>query len=87
VAIVASIAAFNMGRVLACGRDTVMTGATGTDNLGVINSHHRRKHVRRVTVLADIRCLNMRRVFADCVGAIVAAGTVAGDIHMIEICR
>jgi len=87
VAIVASVAAFNMGWVLTCGRDTVMAGATSTNYLGGIDNHHRRKHIRRVTVLADIRCLNMGRVLANCVCTVVTAGTVAGDIHMIEICR
>ena len=54
MAIVASVAAGNMGWVLTCGRDTVMAGATSTNYLGVIDHHHRRKHIRRVTVLADI---------------------------------
>ena len=87
MAVIASIAAGDMCRRLAGGNDAVMTGVATAEHLGVINSHHWRKYIRRVTVLADIRGLNVCRVLADCVGTVMAAGAVAGDIHMIEICR
>lgn len=83
--VITGIAAGNMRRRLADSDYTVVTGVTGPHYLGVIHCHHGRKHVRCVTVLADIRCLNVGRILADRVRAIVTAGTVTGDIHVIEI--
>lgn len=40
-----------------------------------------------VAVLADIRGLDMRRVFTDRVAAVMATETVIHDIRVIECCR
>lgn len=53
----------------------------------MIDGHCRRKYIRRVAIFADVRCLNVRWVFADCVRTVVAAGAVTSDIHVIEIRR
>ncbi len=87
MAVVTGIAAGNMRRRLADSNYTVVTGITGSHYLGVIHCHHGGKHVRCVTVLADIRCLNVCRILANRVRAIVTAGAVTGDIHVIEIRR
>ena len=87
VAIVAGVAAGDMGRVLPGSGGAVMTGATGAQYLGVIDSDYRRPQVCGVTVLADIRRLNVCRVFTGCVRAVMAARAVADDIVMIESCR
>ena len=86
MAVVAGIAAGDMCRRLAGGNDAVVAGVATAEHLGVINSHHRRKYISCVAVLTDIRSLNVCRVLAGCVGTVMAAGAVSGDIHMIEIC-
>lgn len=53
----------------------------------MINSHYRREDVRRVAVLANIRGLDVGGVFAGCVGSVVAADTIACNVHVIEIRR
>ena len=85
--VVAGVAAGKVRRVLAGCRDAVVTGATGAQYLGVIDSDYRRPQVRGVAVFADIRRLNVRRSFAGCLGAVMAADAVAGDVQMIEIRR
>jgi len=76
-----------MRRVLACGGDTVVAGAAGADNLGVIDAHHRNKDIGRMAVFTHIRRLNVCRAFAGRIRAVVAADAVAGDVHVIEIGR
>ncbi len=83
--VVAGVATRNVRRVLAGGNDAVMAGAAIADYLGVIDGKHRGENSCVVAVLTDIRCLNVGRVFTGCVRAVVTAGTVAGDIKVIEI--
>ncbi len=85
VAVVAGVGAGDMCRGLADGRDAVMAGIAGSDDLGVVDGHHGRKHIRGVAVFANIRRSNMRRVLTDRVRAIVATDTVTADIHMIKV--
>lgn len=40
-----------------------------------------------MAVLADIRRLRVGRILADRICTVMAAITVAGDVHMIEIRR
>ena len=83
--VVAGVAARNVCRVLSGGNDAVVTRATISDYLGMIDGKHRGENIRVVAVLADIRCLNVCRVFAGRVRAVMAAGTVTGDIDVVEI--
>ena len=64
-----------------------MTRSAGAQYLGVINGVCGIPYVRRMTIFADVACLNMRGRLASCLDTVVAADTVAGDIHMIEIRR
>ncbi len=85
--IVTGIAAIDMCRILA-GRDrAVVTAVAGTNNLRVIDSHCRRKGNHIVAVLAYQGGLYVCWVLADGVGAVVTAGTIAGDVHVVEIGR
>jgi len=87
VTIVTIVAAGNVGRVFP-GRDcAVMTGAAGTQDLCVIDSERGRPYCRAVAILADIRSLNVCSIFAGCNSAVMAADTVAKNVHVIEICR
>lgn len=72
--------------VLASSNSAVVTGRTRAQHLCVIDGHHGCKHIGRVTVFANIRCLRMRRIFAGCVGAVVAAHTIAHDVYVIKVC-
>jgi len=85
VAILAGIATGNVRRVLARGDDAIMAGVAASYYLGVINSHHRREYIRGVAVFTNIRRLDVCRVLADRLSTVVAAKTVTGDVHVIEI--
>ncbi len=85
--VIAVIAARNMRRALAGCSDAVMAGAATTQNLCVVDSHHRRKHIRGVAIFADICRLNVCRVFASRLRAVMAADAVTKDVHVIEIRR
>ena len=85
--VIAGVATGDMCRGLADGSDTVMAGDTGSNYLRVIDGQRRCKHIGRVAVLADIRCLNVCRIFAGCVRTVMTADAVTGDVDVIEICR
>ncbi len=83
--VVAIIAAGDMRWVLACRNDAVVARAAGTDHLGVIHGVCWHPDIGIVAVFANFRCQNVRRVFAGCLYAVVAACTIAGDTNVIEI--
>ena len=87
MAVLSGITTCNMRRVLAGGGDAVMAGIAGSNDLRVINGHHRREHIRGVAVFTEIRRLNVCRVFAGSICAIVAPNTISADVQMIEIRR
>ena len=87
VAVVTGIAAGDMRRVLANGNGAIVAGDASANYLGVIDGQYWRKNIRRVTVFADVRCLNMRLVFANGIRTVMAAGTVASDIDVIKVRR
>lgn len=87
VTIIAGIATGNVCRVLANCDDAVVTATTGADNLAVIDHHHRREQVGRMTVFAYVGRLYVRRIFARCIRAVVATNAIAADINVIEIRR
>ena len=87
MAVVAGIGAGNMGRVLANSDSAVMAGATCSNDLGVIDGHHRRENIGGVAVFTDVSRLDVRQVFAGCIGAVMTANTIASDVDVIEIRR
>ncbi len=84
--IVTSVATCNVRRMFSSRRITVVTGTAISKNLGVINVEHGRPDIRRVAALANIGRLNMKRPLSCCLDTVVTAGTVSGDIQVIEIC-
>ena len=76
-----------MCRVLTYGSNAIVAGDTGSNDLRVIDEQHRCKHICRVAVLTDIRCLNVCRILANCVRAVMTADAIAGDVDVIEIRR
>ena len=65
MAVVAVVAARNVGRMLAGRRGAVVARAAGSKNLRVIDHIRRREHVRIVAILANISCLDMCRALAN----------------------
>lgn len=85
VAVITGIAAVDMGRVLARGRDAVVARTACSKDLSVIDHENRREDVGVMAVLAYVRGLNVRLVLARGLDTVVAIDAVAGDAHMIEI--
>jgi len=84
MAIIAVIAAGDMGLVFAGGRDAVMTGAARANDLRVVDRRHGRKHIRAVAVFANVAGLNVHRVLAGGLGAVVATEAVIDNVYVIE---
>ena len=87
VTVIASVAAGNMGRVFADSRDAIVAGVAGSADLCVIDRVGGYPDVRCMAIFTNIRGLNVSRILACRVGAIVAAGTISRDVHVIEIRR
>ena len=87
MAVVAGVAAGDVGRVFAGRGDAIMAGATSAQYLGVIDGKGGRPDIRRVAVLANIGCLYMCRRLAGGLRAIVAAHAIASDIDVVEVGR
>ena len=65
MAIVTVIAACNVHCMFAACGNAVMAGATGADDLRVVDRCGGREHGGVVAVLANIRCLDVRRIFPN----------------------
>jgi len=85
MAIVTGVATGDMGRMLAGGDSAIVAGATGAEDLGVIDSLCRHPYSWTMAIFADVRGLNVCRAFAGRLYAVMAANAVAGDSHVIEI--
>lgn len=86
MAVVAGVAAGDVGWVLTRGDDAIVAGSTVANDLGVVDGYRGYPNRRTVAVLADVGRLNMGLILAGCVRAVVAADAVTKDVHMIEIC-
>ena len=64
-----------------------MAGETGANDLRVIDHVGRHKRHVVVAVLADIGGIDMRRMLARRIGAVMAADAVGGDVGVIEVGR
>ena len=87
VTVVAGIAGGQVGRVLARCGNAIMTGAAGTDDLGMVHGEYRCEHVCRMAVLANIAGLNVRQMLAGGLGAVVAAGAVVAVVAARDVRR
>ena len=67
--------------------DTIVTRAACANHLCMVDCENRRKYVARVTVFAQICGLNMGRVLACRIGAVVTTDAISCDVDVIEICR
>ena len=74
-----------MCRMLTDCSSAIMARATCAYNLRVIHGIGWHPGIRVVAVLANVACLNMRRILARCVSTVVAARAIAGDVDVIEV--
>ena len=82
--VIAIVAAGDVCRVLAGRSDAIVTGATGPQNLGVIDYHHGREYVGAVAVFTDIGRQRVCRVFARRIRAVMAVDTVTRNRSVVE---
>lgn len=66
---------------------TIVAGCARSEHLRVIYRHDRRKHIGRMAVFADIRCLHVRRILSRRIRAVMAANAIARNVDVIEIRR
>ena len=77
----------DMCRILAARYCAVMTGATGTQHLRMVDRVNRHPDIRVMAVFADIGRLNMREALAGGFDTVVTTDTVASDSYVIKIRR
>ena len=87
VAIVTIVTTVDMGWMLTCSYRAVMAGGTAAYNLRMVDPVCGCKEDAVMTVLADIGRLDMRRVLADGLCAVVAAEAIARYVDVIEVGR
>jgi len=85
VTVVAVVATGDVRRVLAGGRDTVVTGTAGAQYLCVIDRKDGRPDVRRMAIFTDIACLQVRRTFSGRFDTVMAADAVARNVDVVEV--
>ncbi len=51
----------------------------------MVDRKYRSEYIGVVAVFADIGGLNVRRAFTGRLGTVVAADTIARNVHMVEI--
>ncbi len=85
MAVVAGSTALNVIGSFPSSDHAIVTAAAGTDHLGVVNRNGWHEHSRVVAVLTNIAGLDMRRVLADRLSAVMTAGAVARDTCVIEV--
>ncbi len=85
VAVVAGVAARNMGRRFASSNIAVVAGLTGPNDMGVVHHGRRCPEVHTMAVFAYSGGLYVRDVLARRIGAVMAAGTVSRDGRVVEV--
>ena len=85
MAIIAGIAARDMGWVFACRNNTVMTAVAGANDLRVVNGEDWCKDVGVVAVLANITGLDVCQVLASGIDTVMAVNTLASDVQMVKV--
>ena len=86
VAVVAGIAAGEVCRVLARSNYAIVTGAAGSDDLGMVDGEGGCEYVGVMAVLANVAGLNMCKVLTNGVHAVMAVNAATGDVQVIKIC-
>ena len=87
MAIITVVTTGDVRRVLALGRVAIVAREAGADDLCVINHVCRRKRHVVVAVLTNVGGINVSRMLAGGIGAVMAADAVSGDVGVIEVGR
>ena len=85
VAVITGVTARDMGWMFTGGDVAVMACVTRTHHLCVVHRKGGYPGVWRMTVFANLAGLNVRQVLACGISAVVATGTIASDVHVIEV--
>jgi hypothetical protein len=85
MAIIAGIAARDMGWVFACRNNTIMTAVAGANDLRVVNGEYWCKDVGVVAVLANITGLDVCQVLASGIDTVMTVNTLASDVQMVKV--
>ena len=85
VAVITVVATGKVRRVLAFCRHAIVAGETGANHLRMVDHVGRRKRRNVMTIFADVCGVDVSRVLANGIGAVMAAETIAGDAGMVEI--
>ena len=83
--VVAAITTGEVRWMFADRSDTVMTRATGSQYLCMVDSKGRCPYIRIVAILTDIGCQNMCGALACCFDTVVATYAISSDVQVIEI--
>jgi hypothetical protein len=84
---VALLGGYEVTRRDADGAGTIVAAVTVTDHICVIDPDHRNPRGVAMTILADIRGVDMAVVFPHGCDAVVTTDAVGGVICVIEVCR
>ena len=87
MALITLVISVEVSLILANRLNTIVAGRTGSKHLCMVNRHHRRKHIGRMTVFAHISGLHMCRILARCIRAVMTANAIADNVDVIEIRR
>jgi hypothetical protein len=87
VAIVAGVRTRDVGRVFADGGNAIVARATAADDLSVIDGEWRSPDRWAMTVLTNVRRLNVSWALACCFYAVMTADTISDNSHVPEIGR
>ena len=85
VAVITVVATGKVRRVLAFCRHAIVAGEAGANHLRMVDHVGRRKRRNVMTIFADVCGVDVSRVLANGIGAVMAAETIAGDAGMVEI--
>ena len=87
VAVITGIGTGYVGRVLAGGGHTIVTGSTAADDLRVIDRVRWHERDDAMAIFANCRGLNVCRVLAGRIRAVVTTDAIACDIDVVKIRR
>jgi len=74
-----------VSRMLAGSHGAVVTGRARAEDLRVVDAVDRCPENRVVAILADVTGADMSRALAGRIDTVMAADTIAGNVHMVEV--
>ena len=87
MAFVALAVGYEVTGIAASRRDAVVARGAGAKNLGMVDRRYRAPGRRVMAVLTNIGRQRVIRALTSCIGAVVAADAVIGDVGVIKVRR